>query len=119
MLVSRYARGTPAERQRIYELLLSEHDQIVVTGEADRCLLLKERDALVAAREASDDPEHPLAHGPFVRRQHWLRERDNPEVIAYLEAENAYTEAMTADNRRMTLTFAFNYGGRAEIVDAD
>jgi oligopeptidase B len=25
----------------------------------------------------------------------WLRERENPEVIAYLEAENAYTEAMT------------------------
>ena len=25
---------------------------------------------------------------------------------------------MTAHNRRMTLTFAFNYGGRAEIVDA-
>jgi len=28
------------------------------------------------------------------------------------------TEAMTARNRRMTLTFAFNYGGRAELVDA-
>ncbi|MEX2255761.1 MAG: polyprenyl diphosphate synthase [Acidimicrobiia bacterium] len=28
------------------------------------------------------------------------------------------TEALTARNRRMTLTFAFNYGGRAEIVDA-
>jgi undecaprenyl diphosphate synthase len=25
---------------------------------------------------------------------------------------------LTRDNRRMTLTFAFNYGGRAEIVDA-
>jgi undecaprenyl diphosphate synthase len=30
----------------------------------------------------------------------------------------ADTEAMTAGNRRMTLTFAFNYGGRAELVDA-
>ena len=28
------------------------------------------------------------------------------------------TEAQTAGNRRMTLTFAFNYGGRAEILDA-
>jgi undecaprenyl diphosphate synthase len=27
------------------------------------------------------------------------------------------TEALTAGNRRLTLTFAFNYGGRAEIVD--
>ena len=25
---------------------------------------------------------------------YWLREKENPEVIAYLEAENAYTEAM-------------------------
>jgi undecaprenyl diphosphate synthase len=30
----------------------------------------------------------------------------------------AETEAMTAHNRRLTLTFAFNYGGRAELVDA-
>ncbi|GDX30970.1 isoprenyl transferase 1 [Actinomycetes bacterium] len=28
------------------------------------------------------------------------------------------TEALTAKNRKLTLTFAFNYGGRAEIVDA-
>jgi undecaprenyl diphosphate synthase len=28
------------------------------------------------------------------------------------------TEALTQKNRRMTLTFAFNYGGRAEIADA-
>jgi undecaprenyl diphosphate synthase len=28
------------------------------------------------------------------------------------------TEALTQRNRRMTLTFAFNYGGRAELVDA-
>jgi undecaprenyl diphosphate synthase len=28
------------------------------------------------------------------------------------------SEALTRSNRRLTLTFAFNYGGRAEIVDA-
>jgi undecaprenyl diphosphate synthase len=27
------------------------------------------------------------------------------------------TEALTRNNRRLTLTFAFNYGGRAELVD--
>src|SRR5215471_4643849 len=30
----------------------------------------------------------------------------------------ADTEELTRRNRRMTLTFAFNYGGRAELVDA-
>jgi oligopeptidase B len=30
---------------------------------------------------------------------YWLRDRDDPEVIAYLEAENAYTEAVTARTR--------------------
>jgi undecaprenyl diphosphate synthase len=28
------------------------------------------------------------------------------------------TEALTARNRKLTLTFAFNYGGRAELADA-
>ena len=28
------------------------------------------------------------------------------------------TEALTAKNRKLTLTFAFNYGGQAELVDA-
>ena len=29
----------------------------------------------------------------------WLREKSNPEVVKYLEAENAYTEAMTKEIR--------------------
>ena len=37
-------------------------------------------------------------HGEKVDdRFHWLREKSSPEVIHYLEAENAYTEAMTKD----------------------
>ena len=30
---------------------------------------------------------------------HWLRDRDDPEVTAYLEAENAYTDAVMATSR--------------------
>jgi oligopeptidase B len=34
-------------------------------------------------------------HGDLrVDNYHWLRHRDNPEVISYLEAENTYTRAM-------------------------
>ncbi|HET8915109.1 MAG TPA: oligopeptidase B, partial [Propionibacteriaceae bacterium] len=36
-------------------------------------------------------------HGDvFVDPYEWLRDKDKPEVISYLEAENAYTEAQTA-----------------------
>lgn len=37
---------------------------------------------------------HQLHGDERIDDYFWLRERDNPEVIAYLEAENAYTEAM-------------------------
>ncbi|TMM19679.1 MAG: S9 family peptidase [Actinobacteria bacterium] len=42
------------------------------------------------------------AHGDErVDDWYWLRERDDPEVIAYLETENAYTRAMMADTVSM------------------
>src|SRR5690348_12691817 len=35
-------------------------------------------------------------HGLLVRDEYyWLREKSNPEVVRYLEAENAYTEETT------------------------
>jgi len=47
----------------------------------------------------------------FIGRRDW-------RVPKRVQRRIDETEAMTAGNRRMTLTFAFNYGGRAEIVDA-
>jgi oligopeptidase B len=42
-------------------------------------------------------PTERLHHGDAVVDEYaWLAEKDNPETIAYLEAENAYTEAATA-----------------------
>ena len=36
-------------------------------------------------------------HGrEFVDDYEWLRDKDNPEVVAHLEAENAYTDAQTS-----------------------
>jgi oligopeptidase B len=38
-----------------------------------------------------------LKHGVLLRDDYaWLRDKENPEVTAYLEAENAYAEAVTA-----------------------
>ena len=44
--------------------------------------------------------------------------RRGGRVPARVRQQIEETEALTASNRRMTLTFAFNYGGRAEIADA-
>jgi oligopeptidase B len=39
-----------------------------------------------------------VRHGEtVVDDYYWIREKSNPEVVKYLEAENAYTEAMTKD----------------------
>ncbi len=59
---------------------------------------------LMAADPAPKPPVAPqkahasLWHGEAVNDPwFWLREKANPEVVAYLNAENAYTEAMTKD----------------------
>ncbi len=47
--------------------------------------------------EAAVKPVELESHGHVrVDDYFWLREREDPEVIAYLEAENAYTKGMTA-----------------------
>jgi len=55
--------------------------------------------------ETEKAPEPPVApkmehrefrHGAtVVDNYYWFREKSNPELVKYLEAENAYTEAMT------------------------
>ena len=45
------------------------------------------------APRAAKKPKELTIHGDTrVDNYYWLRERENPEVIAYLEAENAYRE---------------------------
>jgi undecaprenyl diphosphate synthase len=47
----------------------------------------------------------------FIGRRNWRVPR---RLLRQIEA----AEELTRHNRRMTLTFCFNYGGRAELVDA-
>jgi oligopeptidase B len=54
--------------------------------------------APVAARR----PTLRIHHGdPFSDPYEWLRDKKNPEVISYLEAENDYTEAQTRRNSEL------------------
>ena len=46
---------------------------------------------------AAKKPIERVYHGDTVVDDYeWLRDKSDPEVIGYLEAENAYTEASTA-----------------------
>ena len=47
----------------------------------------------------------------------WLREKSNPEVAAYLNAENAYTEAMTADLKPFSEALYKEMLGRIKQTD--
>ena len=58
-------------------------------------------------------PHELTIHGHTrVDEYYWLRERESPEVIAYLEAENAYTEAMTAHTAGLRDTLYQEIRGR-------
>ncbi|MEV6274203.1 S9 family peptidase [Nocardia sp. NPDC051832] len=53
-------------------------------------------ESVVAAPVAKKVPAERKHHGDvFVDDYEWLRAKEDPEVLAYLAAENAYTEAQT------------------------
>jgi oligopeptidase B len=66
-------------------------------------------------------PKRPLErhhHGDtFVDNYEWLRAKDNPEVIAHLEAENAYTEAENAALAPLRQTIFEEIKGRTLETD--
>lgn len=63
--------------------------------------------------------EHTVVwHGQtFIDPWFWLREKSNPEVIRYLEAENAHTDAHTADARRLGEVIYKEALGRIQQTD--
>ena len=73
-----------------------------------RFLVNFNEDILVRRSEELDERDVRIR---FVGRRDWRVPR---RIIRRMEE----TSALTEKNRRMTLTIAFNYGGRAEIVDA-
>lgn len=64
-------------------------------------------------------PHELTAHGDVrVDDYYWLRERDDPAVLDYLKAENAYTEAMLAGSAALRDTLLAEMKGRVKQDDA-
>jgi undecaprenyl diphosphate synthase len=74
-----------------------------------------EVDGLMAMFSERIDRETPELHGEGVRMRFvGRREGLNEGLVRRMD----WAEELTGENQRITLFVAFNYGGRAEIVDA-
>jgi oligopeptidase B len=90
-------------------------------------LALAAAPAPAASQTARDLPPPPVArvlprtdtlHGDVrVDNYFWLRERQNPEVVAYLEAENRYTDTAMAGTRQLQETLYQEILGRLRQTD--
>ena len=79
------------------------------------------------AASAAATPTPPVAaktawsetrHGEVVTDDYrWMHKKEQPEVIAHLNAENAYTEAMTADIKPLSDKLYAEIKGRIQEVD--
>ncbi|HTM83360.1 MAG TPA: S9 family peptidase [Mycobacterium sp.] len=57
-------------------------------------------------------------HGDvFIDPYEWLRDKDNPEVIAHLEAENAYTDAVTGPQESLRQSIFDEIKARTKETD--
>ena len=72
--------------------------------------------ALMAMMARRIDQETPELHEEGVRMR-FIGRRSDP-VPEHLIERMSWAEELTAGNTRITLFVAFNYGGRAEILDA-
>ncbi len=67
---------------------------------------------------ARQQPQELTRHGHTRQDPYfWLRERENPEVLAYIEAENRYTEAMMSHTADCQETLYREMVGRIQETD--
>src|SRR5918997_5064332 len=74
-----------------------------------------------AAATPPDAPRYPpfnLPWQPGGDPYRWLENPDDPEVIAYLEAENAYTEAVMSPTGKLQEELYQELTGRIQQTDA-
>ena len=67
---------------------------------------------------AKTQPKIDTLHGDTRTDPYfWMREKSNPEVTAYLEAENAYTDAVLAPTKELQETLYAEMKGRIQETD--
>lgn len=76
------------------------------------------RSGMSTAPVARKIPKEFVEHGTSrIDDYYWLREKQNPEVIAHLEAENAHTEEVMIDTKELQETLYEEMKGRMNEND--
>src|SRR5262245_20086800 len=119
-----YADGPAAYDTRITTMTLNLLPTRRATVAPLATLLLT---AMLIAAGAAAAPAPPVAekiphpttlHGDTRPDDYfWLREKQNPKVIAYLEAENGYTDSMTVDGKALRDSLYKEMLGRIKQTD--
>jgi oligopeptidase B len=67
---------------------------------------------------AKTDPKPDTRHGDIrIDNYFWMREKSSPDVIAYLEAENAYADGVLAPTKELQETLYAEMKGRIQETD--
>jgi oligopeptidase B len=94
------------------------HRCFPVTAALFACVSLMAIDSTPPPPIAPQRPHVSLWHGEQVNDPwFWLREKTNPDVVAYLNAENAYTEATTAELKPFSEALYKEMLGRIKQTD--
>ncbi|MDN4164340.1 S9 family peptidase [Cytophagales bacterium LB-30] len=68
--------------------------------------------------DAAQVPTETLLHGISLRDDYaWLKDKSNPDVIAYLEAENAYTDTLMSSQKELINSLFEEMKGRIKEED--
>jgi len=72
----------------------------------------------VAPPTAAKKPHYTVTHGDTLRDDYfWMREKTNPEVVKYLEAENAYADAVMEPTKPLQEQLYTEMLGRIKETD--
>jgi oligopeptidase B len=85
------------------------------TGEMTSAVNQVDLEPPVAAVRPQELEKHDVVR---VDEYYWLNQRDDPEVVEYLDAENAYTEAVMAHTEALQGTLFDEIKGRIKQDDA-
>lgn len=97
---------------------MSRYRGVILAAVALYCGAISQAETLVAPPVAHRVAHQEVRHGEtVVDHYRWLREKSNPRVIEYLEAENAYADAMTKDLKPFEETIYREMLGRIKQSD--